>query len=49
MFRIVLQDFSVSDRLQDLVQADLFFRHLLLCVLRDPYVSAFRPGLDAEE
>jgi hypothetical protein len=49
MFRIVLQDFSVLDSFQDFVQADLVLGHFLLCVLRDPYVSDSRPGLDAGE
>jgi hypothetical protein len=49
MFRIVLQDFPLLDGFQDIVQADLVFGHFLLGVLRDPYVSDSRPGLDAEE
>jgi hypothetical protein len=48
MFRIVLHDFSVPNSFQDIVQADLVFGHFLLCVLRDPYVSDSRQGLDAE-
>jgi len=49
MFRIVLQDFSVPDSFQDIVQADLVFGHFLLCVMRHPYIAVSRLGLDAEE
>jgi hypothetical protein len=49
VFGIMLQDFSMPDRLHDFVQADLFFNHLLLRVLRYPEGSGCRPGLDASE
>jgi len=49
MFRIVLQDLSVPDGFQDVVQTDLVFGHFLLCVLRDSHFSASRQGLDAVE
>ena len=49
VFRIMLQDFSMPDRLHDFIQGDLFFNHLLLRVLRYPEGSGCRPGLDASE
>jgi hypothetical protein len=45
----VLQNFPPVDSLQNLIQADVLFDHLLLCVLRDPEVSACRLQLDAGE
>jgi hypothetical protein len=45
----MLQDFSMPDRLHDLIQGDLFSNHLLLRVLRYPEGSGCRPGLDASE
>jgi hypothetical protein len=49
VFRIILQDFSMPDRLHDFIQGDLFFNHLLLRVLRYPEGSGRRSGLDASE
>jgi hypothetical protein len=49
VFGIGLQNFRLSDCLQDVIQADVLFNHLLLRVLRDPELSACRLQLDADE
>lgn len=46
---IVLQDFSLPERCQDLIQTDLLYDHLLLSMLCDPKDSGSRLGFYSRE